>query len=172
MATEKTEAYEYKHLECPQTWLNAIIQQYAMFYWELVGTQTIVSKESHLERGGLFDSDTIYSVSTTERFATIDLKRNRNIPNIDEIKRTENSYFSICNSLISIGCSPIDNYNSPPPQKSIGCLGLLLYLFYILPGVLYSKKVKEENEKNLLAYQQLKVKLDSLIADNKQLLNV
>lgn len=170
MATEKIEAFEYKHLECPQSWVDAVLRQYSYFYWDLVGTQTIVSKESHLERGGLFDSDTIYSVTTTERFSAIDLKRKRNIPDIDRIKDIERKYFQLCSNLLSFGCSPLDNYSSPS-KKGIGCLGVFLYL-WIIPGILYSRKVKADNERRLLQCQQLKAELDDLVTANKQLLNI
>lgn len=170
----KTEAFEYEHIECPQSWVNAILQQYQIFYWDLVGTQTIVSKESHLERGGsgLFDDpDAIYSVTTTERFATIDLRRKRDIPKIDKIKELENRHSQICSSLINIGCSPLGNWG-PPPEKGIGCLGLGLYILGIIPGVLYSRKVKKDNEERKLAYQNLRAELDNLLATNRQLLNI
>ncbi|TRZ52914.1 MAG: hypothetical protein D4S01_02155 [Dehalococcoidia bacterium] len=171
MATEKIEAFEYKHLECPQSWVDAILKQYSLFYWDLVATQIVVSKESHLEGGGLFDSDTIYSVTTTERFATIDLKRKRSIPNIKRIKDAERKYFQLCSNLIGLGCSPVDNY-TPPSEKSIGCLGAGLYIFFVFPGILYSRKVKADNEIKLLEYQRLKTELDSLVTTNKQLLNI
>jgi hypothetical protein len=168
---EKQKGFEYTHLECPQSWVNSILQQYAMFYWELVGTQTVVSKESHLERGGLFDSDTIYSVTTTERFATVDLKRDLNRPNLDKVRTLETQYFDICNDLMKMGCSPVNNY-SPPPSKSIGITGILLYCCYIIPGIWYSSKVKSDNQKTLARYQQVKGKLDKFIKANNQLLNV
>jgi len=171
MATEEKEVFEYTHLECPQSWVNTILEQYSLFYWDLVGTQTVVSKESHLERGGLFDSDTIYSVTTTERFATIDLKRRRSIPNIDKIRTIEHKYFQLCNNLLDLGCSPLDNY-APPPQKGTGCLGVGLYILWIFPGILYSRKVKAENQRKLAEWQRLKAELDNLVTSNKQLLNV
>lgn len=171
MATEEKEVFEYKHLECPQSWVDTILGEYSLFYWDLVGTQTVVSKESHLERGGLFDSDTIYSVTTTERFATIDLKRNRRIPNVDKIRSIERKYFQLCNNLLGLGCSPLDNY-APPPEKGIGCLGVGLYIFLVFPGILYSRKVKADNQRKLVEYQGLKAELDSLVTSNKRLLNI
>jgi len=170
MTTEKQKGFEYTHLECPQSWVNSILQQYGMFYWELVGTQTVVSKESHLERGGLFDSDTIYSVTTTERFATVDLKRDMNRPNLDKVRTLQTQYFDICNDLMKIGCSPVTNYG-PPPSKSIGIFGLILYC-WIIPGIWYSGKVKADNQKTLAKHQAAKGKLDKLIKANNQLLNV
>lgn len=172
MTAKKIEAFEYAHLECPQPWVDAVLQQYSLFYWDLVATQTIVSKESHLERGGLFDSDAIYSVTTTERFATIDLKRNRNIPKIDKIRDVEGKHFQLCDSLIELGCSPVDNFG-PPPKRSIGFWGVMLYIFgVVIGGILYHRKIRRENERKLAKYQQLRAELDDLVTANKKLLNV
>lgn len=165
-------AYEYKHLECPQSWVNAVLRQNSIFWWELVATQVVVSKESHLESGGIFDPDTIYSVTTTERFATVDLRRRKNLPNLNSILNSEYQYFEKSGQLINLGCSPLDDYNSPPPEKGIGCLGVFLYILYIFPGILYSKKVKSDNEKRLLEYRQLKSELDSLLVSYRQFLNL
>jgi hypothetical protein len=171
MAREEKEVFEYKHLECPQSWVDTILGMYTSFYWDLVGTQTVVSKESHLERGGLFDSDTIYSVTTSERFATIDLKRSRSITNIDKIRTIEHKYFQLCNSLLDLGCSPLDDY-SPPPERGIGCVGVGLYILYIFPGIIYSRKIKAENQRKLAEWQRLKTELDNLVTSNNQLLNI
>lgn len=45
--------YEYKHVECPQdsTWVDVVTNDHTKFYWELTGTQTVVSTDSHLEVG-------------------------------------------------------------------------------------------------------------------------
>jgi hypothetical protein len=173
MAPGRTEALEYKHLECPQSWVNAILGEYSLFYWDLVATQVVVSKESHLEKGqGLFDSDQIYSVTTTERFATVDLKRRRDIPNLDTIRSVEHRYMEITGQLIRLGCTPLDNFTSLPPGKGIGCLGIFLYFLWIFPGVIYQQKVKKDNEKTALACRQLTAELDSLITQYRPYLNM
>jgi len=173
MPTGVTEALEYKHLECPQSWVNAILGEYSLFYWELVATQVIVSKESHLEKGsGIFDSDTIYSVTTTERFATVDLKRRRNIPNLDIIRSVEHRYMEITGQLIHLGCSPVDNFTALPAAKGIGCLGIFLYFIVIFPGVLYSQKIKRDNEKTIREYQRLVAELDGLLTQYRPYLNM
>ena len=168
MSSQFIEFAEYKHLECPQSWVNALLNQYSIFFWNLVATQVVVSKESHLERGGMFDTDTIYSVTTTERFATIDLKRRRDIPYLDYIKQYEQRYMQICGNLIDLGCTPLDNYTSPPPVKGIGCLGALWSMS--LAGRGYSKKIKATNEQKALQYQQLKTELDNLLISYRQFL--
>lgn len=172
MATGRTEALEYKHLECPQSWVNAILGEYSLFYWDLVATQVIVSKESHLERGGLFDSDQIYSVTTTERFATVDLKRRRDIPNLDTIRSVEHRYMEITGQLIRLGCTPLDNFATLRSGKGIGCLGIFLYCLVIIPGVLYSLKIKKDNDRTALECQQLRAELDGLLTQYRPYLNM
>ena len=54
--------------------VDIVTNDHAMFYWELTGTQTVVAVDSHLE-SGVFDSDNIYSVTTTERFVALDFRR-------------------------------------------------------------------------------------------------
>ena len=168
MTPGRTEGLEYKHLECPQSWVNAILGEYSMFFWDLVATQVVVAKESHLE----FDSDKMYSVTTTERFATVDLKRRRDIPNLDTIKAVEHKYMEITGRLIKLGCSPVDNFATLPAGKGIGCLGVFLYFILIFPGVLYQQNVKKGNEKIVYEYQQLRAELDSLLTQYRPLLNM
>ena len=85
------EVFEYKHIECEEDLVNLVMEVYQNFYWEVVGTQTVVSKDSHLEKGGFLD-DNIYSVTTEERFVTLDFKRGKSIPNLEEIKSIEREY--------------------------------------------------------------------------------
>jgi len=169
----RAEGLEYKHLECPQSWVNAILGEYSLFFWDLVATQVVVSKESHLEKGqGFFDSDDIYSVTTTERFATIDLKRRRDIPNLETVRNVEHRYVAITGELIDLGCSPVNNFAGPPYRKGIGCLGIFLYFLWIFPGVLYQQKVKRDNQKIVLACQQLQAELDGLLTQYRPYLNM
>lgn len=114
--TERPRGFEYKHLEVPQvsSIVDIVVNDHAKFWWELGGAQTIVSKESHLKSGeGLFDSDTIYSVTTTERFVALDFKRATNLPNLAKVKQVEQEYFQTCVALRSLGSSPLDNYALP-----------------------------------------------------------
>jgi hypothetical protein len=172
MASQYIENNEYKHLECPQSWVNVLLNQYSVFFWNLVATQVVVSKESHLERGGVFDSDSIYSVTTTERFATIDLKRRRDIPYLDTIRDYEQKYMHICGQLVALGCTPLDNYSTPPKDEGTGCTGCLLYSLFIIPGILHAQKVKQNNEERAVRYQQLAGELAGLITSYKQFLSM
>lgn len=76
MATDRPRGYEYKHMECAQipVLVDHATNEYAKFFWESTGTQTVVSKESHLESGE-FNPDNLYSVTTTERFVALDFRR-------------------------------------------------------------------------------------------------
>jgi len=176
------DSYEYKHLECPESWVNAILQQYAAFFWELVGTQTVVSKESHLERGkGLFDSDVIYSVTTAERFVTLDLKRSRNLPNYEKIKVIESQCMSIYIDLNKLGCSPVDNYETMPPMEDMGLISKIVVYYilvslFVFPAYLYwkhsKKRNKEKLEERLTNHRGLKAQLNQLLDQNRGILNI
>ena len=177
MTEENKKGLEYRHIQCGEHSVNAVLREHGMFYWELVGTQTIVSKESHLEPGGFMDAvfgdaDVVYSVWSEERFATVDLKRDKNIPTLDKIKKLENEYFQIVSSLQEIGCSPEDNYATPLEKKSnwaaLGCL----FLLYVIPGILYMRHINKQNEKIRALHRELRPKLLKFIENNKQVLNI
>ena len=100
-----TKGIENRHIQCGEHSVNSVLKEHGMFYWELVGTQVIVSKESHLEPGGFIDAilendEVIYSVVTEERFATVDLKRDKSIPDYEKVARKScffNQFFdSLC----------------------------------------------------------------------------
>jgi hypothetical protein len=177
MTTDGAKGLEYRHIKCGENMVNAVLREHAMFRWELVATQTIVSKESHLETGGFLDAvlgngDVIYSVWSEERFATIDLKRDKNIPNLEQIKKMENEYFQIVARLQEIGCSPMDNYATPYEKKAnwplLGCL----FVLYVLPGILYQRHINKENEKIRAMHRELRPKLLEFLETNKHILNV
>ena len=147
-----------------------------------MGTQTVVSKESHLERGeGLFDSDVIYSVITTERFVTIDLKRSRNLPKYEKIKEMESQCMSIYIDLNKLGCSPVDNYETMPPMEEMDLIGkIVLYVIlvslWVFPAYLYwkwsKKRNKEKLEERLTNHRCLKAQLNQLLDPNRGILNI
>lgn len=117
MEKERPATYEFKHIKCSVDYTQPIVEQHQLFFWEMLGTDTVVSKESHLEDGGIFDSDTIYSVTTTERFTTIDFRRNKDIPQLSEVKSIESRYFSIINRLERMGSSALNDYSTPPQRN-------------------------------------------------------
>ncbi len=194
MVTEKPKGFEYRHIKCGEAEVNAVLRQHGLFYWELVQTQTVLSRDSHLE-GATFmdeilgDGNTIYSVTVTERFATVDLKRDKSIPNLEQIKSVEGKYFQIVRQLEQMGCSLMGNYVSPPGKEALGCgsiffpLGItnkqvikaireggIKVLFF--PWLAPLWRINRQYEEKLALHRQLKTELDKLIETNKQILNV
>jgi hypothetical protein len=172
MDTQKTTTYEAKHVKCGVEDVQGVINQHQLFFWESSGTNTVVSRDSHLEGGGIFDSDTIYSVTTSERFSTIDFKRPKDLPRLSEIKAVEKNYFSIVNQLEALGCSAQDEYTSPPPKQFSWKVFLLLTLFTTVGGIPYWIIKNNKHQKVCAQWQVVKAKLDSLVDQNRQLLNV
>lgn len=173
MANESPKVLEYRHIKCGESMVNAILKEHGMFYWELVQTQTVVSKESHLEPGGFLEDNVIYSVWTEERFVTIDLKRDKNIPNIDKIKSVESDYFQIVARLQEIGCSPLDNYETLPKKKYrvLGFIPSWLFFGGILHPFIHKRKERERERRQNL-HKELISQLQELLENNKQILNV
>lgn len=202
MSTERPRGFEYKHIECPQesAAVDLVVNEHAKFYWELINTQTVVSKESHLEEG-TFNSDNLYSVTTTERFVTMDLRRPTDIPDLQKIRELEQRYFHICAGLRNLGSSPYDNYSQParlsgstsfvdrqvieffdafrsipwlftlgPLKDGFGIKGL------IFSGNAWKKKRQAErsqqNERDVETFNHLKSDLEDLLHVNRELLNV
>jgi len=172
METQKPSGYDFKHIRCDVDEVQAIIVQHQLFFWEVIGTNTVVSKESHLESGGIFDSDTIYSVTTTERFSTIDFRRAKDIPRFSEIKSVESQHFSLVSRLENLGSSALNNYATPPPKQFSWIAFLVLCIFYVIPGVLYWRSKSKKYERICGEWQTLKAELDSLVNSNRQLLNL
>lgn len=190
----KQELFEYKHTECSHDTelVNAVLKIYELFYWQLVQTQTVVSKESHLQSTSPFLShiispgDTVESVTTEERFVTLNLKRSRDIPNLDQVKTVENEYFNVINQLGRIGCSPIGNFSDSPVNPSVGLVDFFCLDFRppwtrwkdfreygLLAGI--SPKVakkKRSYAERLKTHQELKSRLDQIADDNKHILNL
>ena len=197
---EQPRGFEYKHVECAQISevVDLVSNDHAKFYWELTGTQTIVAKESHLEGGGFIDSvvdtfldnpdETIYSVTTTERFVAMDFRRATDIPNLQKIKELERESFELCVSLKNLGGSPFDNYSIPPPPTAGNptlayTLLLIAYLFYIVPGILFQRSslfnrlkigqdVVDQYQGMIEQYRVLKSSLDFLLSGNSSILNI
>ena len=173
VTSDRPAGYEYKHMEIAQDQrlVDVVTNAHAMFYWELQATQTVVSKEAHLE-SGKFNPDNLYSVVSTERFVTLDFRRPTNIPNLPKIKQIEREYFELCASLVNLGCSPLANYSDRPPMRFNPLIFLLLLGIWVIPGVWYLWRA---NKKRLEATEQsreLRARLDRLISNNKTVLSV
>jgi hypothetical protein len=171
MSVTRTGAYEHRHIRCAENDLQAVIGHLELFYWEVIGTNTVVSKESHLEPGGVFDSDTIYSVTTEERFCTLDVRRDKCIDNYDRLRGVESRYIGIVCELERLGCSAHDGYTSPPAKQFSKLLLIVSILFYVVPGILYWLYVAKKHAERCARHEALKAGLDGLVAANRDLLN-
>jgi len=169
---QRAVGFESKHVKCDVDEVQAVIKQHEIFFWEPFGTNTVVSKDSHLEQGGVFDRDTIYSVTVTERFSTVDFKRTKDIPNYQELRAVEAKYFPLVSQLERLGSSSLDNYATPPPKQFNWIAFLILCVIYVLPGVLYWYFKSEKYKKICAEWQALKTSLDELVSQNNQILNV
>jgi len=172
MKTQKPSGYDFKHISCNTAEVQAIITQHQLFFWEVIGTNTVVSKESHLESGGVFESDTIYSVTTTERFSTIDFRRAKDITHLSEIKSVESQHFSLVSRLENLGSSALNNYATPPHKQFSWIAFLVLCIFYVIPGVIYWISKSKKYERICGEWKPLKAELDSLVNSNHHILNV
>lgn len=61
------------------------------FHWNLLSSQEIKVKDSHLESRG----DSLYSVTTSEHYVKLVFSRELDLPNLSEIKKLEDEYFSL-----------------------------------------------------------------------------
>ncbi len=170
---ERPTTYEFKHVKCSVDYTQTIIEHHQLFFWEMMGTNTIVSKESHLEDGGIFDSDgTIYSVTTAERFTTVDFRRNKDIPHLSEVKSLESRYFSIISRLERMGLSALNDYRTQPAKEFSEITFIVLLCFFVYPGIWYYRKKNEEYEKLCDQWRSLRAERSSLVNDNQNILNV
>jgi hypothetical protein len=85
------------------------------FHWNLLNSQEVKTVDNRLERRG----DSIYQVSNSEHYVKLTFSRDLDLPNLDEIKRLEQKFFSL----------PHPNYPS-----AFGCFTaqLLVVLFISL----------------------------------------
>ncbi len=67
------------------------IQLMEKFHWNLLSTQEIKVKDSHLESRG----DSIYSVTNSEHYIKLAFSRDLDSPNLAEIRQLEKEYFSL-----------------------------------------------------------------------------
>lgn len=79
---------EYKTMKINPSDLNSVLNVRACFGWELGSQQEINTKDSHLERHG----DKIYSVTESENYTNITLKRDDRMPNRNRLVTLEKTY--------------------------------------------------------------------------------
>ena len=168
--------FEYKHVKCAEDLVNLVIQQHQLFYWEIIETQTVVAKESHLDRPEL--SNVIYSVTTEERFVTLLFKRNKNIPHYEKIKAIETKYFTIVQQQMELLAqipqqSPVfQEVMKGLKERGPVTAARILYARLSLPGLILGRIRRADAERKLEKYAQLQDELDHLVEANKDILNI
>lgn len=159
-------AKEFKHIKCPTNATQDVIDKHQLFFWELQGTDTVVSKESHIEEGGSFD-DSLYSVTTEERFTTIDFVREKDIPNYSKIRSVESEYYSLVKQFNDIGAT----YDSKPEKDINWILFLILLMIAIAPGVIYYYIKYKKHKERVEEWESLREKVDDLFRKHNEILN-
>lgn len=116
-----------------------------MFHWSLLNSQEIKTVDSHLERRG----DSIYSVTKSEHYVKLTFSRELDLPNLNEIKRLEQAYFSL----------PVPKY--PKLFPGTIWLYLVLSLFYGAGIVIWALYF-------FLSYKPKKEEADRISQSNEQ----
>ena len=132
---------------------QSTIDLFACFAWNLKSSQEIKTKDSHLERRG----DDIVSVTETEHYVKLVFERDTKRENYARIKELEETYHRIMAA-------------EPTMRTVYTSMGItvLLFVFYIIPGVLYlmfkNKKKKEAKAEYEAAYSAWKIEEQKAIA--------
>ncbi|MCX6639030.1 MAG: hypothetical protein NTW14_00930 [bacterium] len=138
----RTESISFQvHPNDEQEQIN-LMQQ---FHWSLLTSQEIKTVDSHLEQRG----DDIYSVTNSEHYVKLTFSRELDLPNLNEIKRLEQSFFSL----------PVPKY--PKLFPGTIWLYLVLSLFYGAGIVIWVAYF-------LMSYKPKKEEADCISQDNDQ----
>lgn len=128
------------------------VNTYACFGWELVSSQEIKVKDSHVEnRGG-----TLYSVTESENYVNIMLSRDTQIPNYEKLNGFQNRFETASSSR-----RPRKKFSGIIALLGLAMfgVGLVLYIVYYTTS---NKKIDEHNS-------QCQQAMDKAVADAKQL---
>lgn len=127
---------EVKTLKVDGSKEESTVELMQNFGWNFVSSQEVNNTDSHLERQG----DTLYSVTTKEKYVKLVFNREKNQPNYSKIVALENEYYSVLKSEPLI----LSKVNS--------MVAFFLLCFFIVPGVIYiwyvNKNRKEEEERH------------------------
>lgn len=115
------------------------------FHWSLLNSQEIKTVDSHLEQRG----DDIYSVTNSEHYVKLTFSRELDLPNLNEIKRFEQSFFGL----------PVPKYQKLFPGTI--WLYLVLSLFYGAGIVIWGAYF-------FLSYKPKKEEADRISQDNER----
>lgn len=95
---------------------NATIELYESFGWEFYNSQTIDSKDTHLEDGGTV----IWSVTEHTNYVKLQFKRDKNIENYNKLAELEKEYFN--NKPLEL------NYTMYIAGAAVAAVGWFLFL--------------------------------------------
>lgn len=111
------------------------INTYSCFGWEMVSSQEVKVKDSHVEnRGG-----TLYSVTVSENYVNIMLSRDTAIPNYDKLNALQNQFES---ALAGMKARKRFNLIIAIIGLALWGIGLVLYIVYYITQ---NKKIDENN---------------------------
>lgn len=108
--------FETKSITVPPNLVDATIKEYEPFFWELIGTDTVDSSNSHLEKRG----DEIYSVTERKAYSKVNLRRSLDIPNITKVKELEDEYWSVKSNIQELRASNYGDVLSLEITPSLG----------------------------------------------------
>ncbi len=131
------------------------INQMQKFHWSLLSSQEIKTIDNHLERRG----NDIYQVTKSENYVKLTFSRELDLPNLNEIKRLEQSFFSL----------PNPNYPKLFPMSfwvwlilafALGIGVVLWLLYYFLSYKPKTKKADKISNDNAKKRQEILTELD------------
>lgn len=131
------------------------IDEMQAFGWELVSSQEIATKDSHLERRG----DTLYSVTESENYVKLVFNRDTSIPNYAELDALYRQYLEYPN----VGC---------PGSRINKVLAFILCItiwpagiIYIIWGLVKGKKERDEYYSYIVSREE---KIEELLIESKK----
>lgn len=128
---------ETKSMQIAPSEEQYMIAAYQAFGWELLSSQEIKTKDSHMERSG----DTIYSVTESEHYIKLTFTRDDRMPYYADLKREQMKFETAYTSM-----EPV-NFNM---VTALICLVLLVF-----PLVLYIMNNNKKKQRNAERAQQM-----------------
>ena len=133
--------------------VNATIEEYGSFGWEVIGNQRC--QEFDGTTHGI-DGSTTHNYST---FNKITFTREKEAHWYKDVSLLEREYYATKDTVKTYkNCKTV--LRKPSPEGSMGVLvGVFLYFFYLVPGIIYTivrcskkSKYKKQYEKELADY--------------------
>lgn len=144
---------ETKSLSVGANQESYFISAYQSFGWELMSSQEVKTKDSHLEnRGG-----TIYSVTETEHYIKLTFTRDDRMPNYQLLKGEEVKFENAYKSLMR-----------EPTMNIIICI--IAFLMYIVPGILYVMSYKKKKKAAIENNEKCQAVMRQAIANGEEII--